>query len=96
VQSSEVLPKVIQPLAAKPFKPVTKKLSKIHETAEQEHDKISIDNQAQIDKEKERAIAKLQAMIDEQERQSKIDAPADFGFSSPQYRQPSDDNIIKS
>jgi len=44
VQPDEVFPKVIQPLLTKPFKPVTKKLSKINETAEQEHDKVSIDN----------------------------------------------------
>lgn len=55
----EVLPELVQPVATKPFKPVTKKLTSINETAEQEHDKATIENQAQIDKEKEKAIAKL-------------------------------------
>jgi|APSaa5957512535_1039671.scaffolds.fasta_scaffold25754_1 hypothetical protein len=36
----------------------------------------------EIDREKERAIAKLQALIDQQ---SKIDGPEDFAFSAPQY-----------
>jgi len=38
---------------------VSKKLTQINETVEQEHDKVSIENQAQIEREKEKAIAKL-------------------------------------